>query len=257
MRTSRAPALCPGVIALVLTVLGLTLFAGDAGAANTRVSIGNFSWSTNPEIDLGERVIWHWVGPDTAHSVTGTGPGGGRVDSDPLTAYPNRAVGSTFEYAFDQPGTYSFVCKVHASVRGSVTVSETPGDPESDPGPAPDVFWDDEAPQLEEVRPLDTLLVAGTPGELRFAINERARADVDYFRVVRVGTKKRPRWVRRFAGYSEWQTFIGYNVVDYGAPSETFPGEPGRYYAVLRATDPSRNIAGPIPFRFEIAAPRR
>ena len=36
---------CPGVIALVLTVVGLSVFAGGADAANTRVSVGNFVWS--------------------------------------------------------------------------------------------------------------------------------------------------------------------------------------------------------------------
>jgi hypothetical protein len=63
------------VVALVLTVVGLSVFAGGADAANTRVSVGNFVWSKDPEIDLGEKVIWDWIGPDTAHSITGTGPG--------------------------------------------------------------------------------------------------------------------------------------------------------------------------------------
>ena len=243
---------------MVLTVVGLSVFAGGADAASTRVSIGSFEWSKDPEIDLGEKVIWDWIGPDTAHSVTGTGPGGVRVDSDPRTSYPNHPIGDSFEYTFDEPGQFTFACKIHSSVGGTVTVSDTPGDPDSDPGPAPEVFWDEEAPQLEEVRPLGTLLGSGgTGGELRFAINEKALADVEYYRVVKVGPKKRPRWVRRFAGYSEWQTFIGYNIVDYGVRSETFPALPGRYVGLLRATDPSGNIAGPATFRFEIAAPPR
>jgi plastocyanin len=239
-------------------VFGLSVFASGADAANTRVSIGGFIWSKDPEIDLGEKVIWDWIGPDTAHSVTGTGPGGIQVDSDPLTAYPSHPIGDTFEYSFDEPGQFTFVCKVHSSVRGTVTVSDTPGDPESDPGPPPEVFWDDEAPQLEEVRPLDTRLShRGRGGELKFAINEKAVADVDYFRVVKVGPKKRPRWVRRYAGYSEWQTFIGYNVVTFGARSASFPAAPGRYIGLLRATDESGNIAGPVEFRFEITKPRK
>ncbi len=248
-------AVCPGVVALVLTVVGLSVFAGGADAANTRVSVGNFVWSKDPGIDLGEKVIWDWIGPDTAHSITGTGPGGVRVDSDPLTAYPSHPIGDTFDYTFEEPGTFTFACKVHASVRGTVTVSDTPGDPGSDPGPAPEVFWDDEAPQLEEVRPLDTRLIDGSSGELRFGINEKALADVEYYRVVKTGPRKRPRWVRRYAGYSEWQTFIGYNIVDYGIESETFPATPGRYVGLLRATDESGNIAGPVTFRFEIASP--
>jgi plastocyanin len=244
------------VIALVLTVVGLSVFAGGADAASTRVSIGNFEWSKDPQIDLGERVIWDWIGPDSAHSVTGRGPGGVLVDSDPLTAYPNHAIGDTFEYTFDEPGQFTFVCKVHASVRGTVTVSDTPGDPNSDPGPAPQVFWDGEAPQLEEVRPLQSRLGhRGNGGELRFAISEKALADVEYYRVVKTGPKKNRRWVRKFVGYSEWETFVGYNIVQYGVRSETFPASPGRYVGLLRATDQSGNIAGPVTFRFEIAAP--
>ena len=237
-------------------MVGLSVFAGGADAANTRVSIGNFAWSNDPEIDLGEKVIWHWVGPDTAHSVTGAGPNGVLVDSDAGNNSPNHPLGDTFEYSFDQAGTYSFSCKLHATVRGTVTVSDRPGDPDSDPGPAPEVFWDEEAPQLDEVRPVDSRLgYKGKGGELSFAISERAVVDLEYFRLVKVGPKKRPRWVRRFAGFSEWQTFIGYNFVNYGAKSANFQSAPGRYVGLLRATDPSGNVTEPVKFRFEIAAP--
>lgn len=248
---------CPALLALLVTVLGLSLLADDAGATNTRVSIGGFEWSKDPEIDLGEKVIWHWVGPDTAHSVTGIGPGGVGVDSDPMVSTPNHPIGDTFEYTFDQPGTYSFACKLHSSVRGTVSVSENPGDSLSDPGPAPEVFWDEEAPQLDEVVPLGTVLRPGGPGaKLAFAVSEVGIADVEYYRFVRQGTGTRARWGRRYVGYSEWPTYIGYNVVRYGAKSNTFSALPGRYAGLLRVTDGSNNIAGPVEFRFKIATPK-
>ena len=251
----RPKGICLAPVLLLVVVATLSLTTDRAGAANTRVSIANFAWSKEPGIDLGERVIWDWIGPDTAHSVTGVGPGGAWVDSDPLTSYPNHSLGDSFEYTFDEPGQFTFACKIHSSVRGTVTVSGNPGDPESDPGPAPEVSWDEVAPRLEEVRPLRAELgYRGKGGELRFAINERALADAEYFRVVRVGSKRRPRWIRQFAGHSEWPTFIGYNEVRFAARSETFPAAPGRYVGLLRATDESGNIAGPVPFRFEIKA---
>ena len=249
---------CPGLLALLLTVLGFSLLADDAGAANTRVSIGGFEWSKDPGIDLGEKVIWHWVGPDTAHSVTGIGPGGLKVDSDPMVSTPNHPVGDTFEYTFDQPGTYSFACKLHRSVGGTVSVSETTGDPQSDPGPAPEVFWDEEPPQLDEVVPLSTVLRPGGQGaDLAFAVGEVGIADAEYYRLVRQGTGKRARWVRRYAGFSEWPTYIGYNVVRYGAKSSSFSAVPGRYVGLLRVTDGSNNVAGPVEFQFKIAAPKK
>lgn len=238
--------------------MGLSLAASDAGAANTRVSIGDFQWSKDPEIDLGEKVIWHWVGPDTAHSVTGRGPGGVPVDSDPMITSPNHPVGDSFEYTFDEPGAFTFACKLHGSVRGTVSVSDRPGNPDSDPGPPPEIFWDEEPPQLDEVVPLESFLGPGGFGaDLAFAVSEFGLADAEYHRLVRQGKGKRARWVRRFAGYSEWPTYIGYNVVRYGVRSSTFAARPGRYVGLLRVTDGSNNVAGPVEFRFEIAKPRK
>lgn len=66
-----------GLASLTLLSLVLLLFASsdEADAANTRVGISGFAWSKQPSIDLGESITWDWLGPDTAHSVTGTGPG--------------------------------------------------------------------------------------------------------------------------------------------------------------------------------------
>lgn len=243
---------CPGVIALVLTVAGLSLFAGGADAANTRVTIADFRWSQNPSIDLGEKVIWDWPGPDTAHSVTGTGPGGVRIDSDPQSSFPSHRAGDSFEVPFDQSGIYTFACKIHPVVRGTVSVSDTPGDPTSDPGPPPPPAIDDQKPNLEEIVPLKTRLGSrGGGAEVRFAIDERTTADIEYWRFPPGRRGARPV----FAGFSEWETHIGYNFVRYGARTADFRARPGRYLARLRATDESGNIAGPFTFRFEIASP--
>lgn len=258
VRAASRNRTCPGLLIVLVVVAGLSFSADGAGAANTRVSIGSFQWSKDPGVDLGEKVIWHWVGPDTAHSVTGRGPRGVLVDSDPMITSPNHPIGDTFEYTFDEPGTYSFACKLHSSVRGTVSVSAEPGDPNSDPGPSPEVFWDDEPPQLDEVVLRSGLLGPGGRGaDLAFAVSEIGLADAEYYRLVRQGKGERARLVRRFAGYSEWPTYIGYNLVRYGARSSTFAANPGRYVGLLRVTDASNNVAGPVEFRFEITKPKK
>jgi plastocyanin len=241
--------------ALLATIALSAVLAAPAKAVNTRVSISDFRWSQDPSIDLNESVTWDWIGPDLLHSVTGTGPGGVEIDSDPGLSTPVHSLGDTFTVRFDEPGQYSFQCKLHRGVGGTVTVSDQPGDPDSDPGPQPPLKVDMEAPQLDEVRLLRTRIGhRGRGTTLAFAVNERGIADVDYYRVVRVAKR---RWVRRFAGYSEWSTFIGYNRVPFARNSPTFRPRPGRYVALLRATDESANMTDPVTLRFEINQPPR
>lgn len=252
MRDRLGLVACPGVIALVLTVVGLSVFAGGADAANTRVTITDFQWSQNPSIDLNEKVIWDWPGPDTAHSVTGRGPGGVQVDSDPGNPFPQHRAGDFFEVPFDQPGIYTFACKIHPVVRGTVTVSDQPGDPDSDPGPAPIPFIDDRIPTLEEVAPMKVRLgPLGRGAGIRFAVDEKATADIEYWRLPPRGSVLKPR----FMGFTQWSTHIGYNYRTYAARTAEFAAKPGRYEARLRVTDEAGNIAGPVRFGFEIASP--
>jgi len=247
---SRPATLIAAVFAVILAVGSVALFATPSHAANTRVSISDFRWSKDPSIDLNESVTWDWIGPDLLHSVTGTGPGGVLIDSDPGLVTPVHNLGDTFTVRFDEAGQYSFQCKLHSGVRGTVTVSDLPGDPDSDPGPQPPINADLEAPQLDEVRLINPRMgPRGKGGLLTFALSERGTADVEYFRVVRVSRK---RWVRRFEGYSIWPTLIGYNRVALAKRSPTFPAVPGRYFALLRATDQRSNTTDPVALRFEI-----
>ena len=245
---------CVAPFVLFATVAVLSLSTEGADAANTRVSISNFAWSQNPEIDLDESVTWDWLGPDTTHSVTGTGPGGTPVDSDPGATFPRHVPGDTFTVSFPEAGRFTFVCKIHSAVRGTVTVSGNPGDPNSDPGPQPPVFFDGAPPDLREARVRQTVLgPKGNGTGLTFAIDERATADADYFRLVGKGR----RTVRKFAGFSEWKTFIGYNEVRFAARTDSFRARPGRYVALLRATDDSGNATRPVTLGFEIKAPSK
>ena len=142
----------------VITALGAglaaaaLLFAATAGAANRRVSIGHYQWSMPQlHLDLGEHVTWYWVGPDTMHSVTGVSSNDSGIDSDRGINTPNHPLGDTFQVTFDHPGTYRFQCKLHPGVRGTIDVSSTPGDPNTEIDPVPKINFDLTPPHLSEV----------------------------------------------------------------------------------------------------------
>jgi len=236
----RLLASCAAALAAV------ALLATPAAAKNTRVSIANYAWSEPAvHIDLGEKVTWDWLGPDLAHSVTGVSANDAGWDSDPHTDAPAHRAGDSFTLQFNQPGAYLFRCKLHASVRGEVIVSATPGDPNSDPGPQPPLNLDVVRPTLGSVS-LTSKRVHGRHGiETSAQVNERGLLDAEYYRLL-------PRGRRAYAGYETWPTFIGINRFALGARWKRFKAKPGRYEAVLRATDSSENASKPVRKRFAI-----
>jgi plastocyanin len=237
---------------LVRRLLGVLaaflILAPAAQAANTRVSISNYRWS-NPEvhINLGEKVTWDWLGPDLAHSVTGISANDLQWDSDPDTDAPNHRPGDAFTLQFAQPGTYYFQCKLHAFVKGEVVVSDVPGDPNSNPGPRPPLRIDLKPPTLGQIalaKP-STTGRAGIP--TKATISEKGTLDAEYYLL-------KPGGKRVYNGYHVWKTYIGYNQVRLGAAWKHFKARPGRYQAVLRATDESANVSKPVKKIFTIAA---
>jgi plastocyanin len=239
---------------LLVPLVGLLLAAATlavpaAQAANTRVEISNYRWS-NPEVhvNLGEKVTWDWLGPDLAHSVTGISANDLQWDSDPTTDAPSHQPGDSFVLQFSQPGVYYFQCKLHAFVRGEVVVSESPGDPNSDPGPRPPLRIDIKPPTLGGIALANpkTSSRAGIP--TKATINEKGTLDAEYYRL-------KPGGGRVYNGYHVWKTFIGYNHFRLGAAWKHFHARPGRYQAVLRATDQSANVSQPVKKTFTIAGP--
>ncbi len=236
---------------MVPRLLGLAaavvfLFPAGAGAANTRVSIANYAWSQpQVHVDLGEKVTWDWLGPDLAHSVTGISANDLQWDSDPGTDAPAHRAGDSYTLQFDQPGEYYFQCKLHAAVRGEVIVSGVPGDPNSDPGPQAPLNLDLKAPTLGSV----SMPKAQTNGhgglEFSVQISERGSLDAEYYRFNSKGK-------RVYNGFDRWKTFIGINHLRLGARWKHFRARPGRYLAVLRATDESANESKPLRKRFTI-----
>lgn len=228
---------------LLLALAALLPAAADG--ANRRISISDYRWSEpQVSVDLGEHVSWYWVGPDTMHSVTGTSANAAGRDSDPGVSQPEHVIGDEFQLSFDAPGVYEFHCKLHTTVKGTVTVSASPGDPATESDPIPRSQVDLQPPRLREVE-LGARTFGRRGTSLRFELAERAKLQADIYRYDVDGR-------RHFAGYASWRGHVGFNGVRIGGRSDHFRPRPGGYLAVLRATDEARNTGTPKRLRFAI-----
>jgi plastocyanin len=235
------------LIAAIVAVLAIALaLAGPALGANRRIAIGHYQWSSPLiNLDLGEHITWYWVGPDTMHSVTGTSANDEGIDSDKGNDFPHHDLGSSFQVTFNTPGTYTFQCKLHSIVRGTVVVSDNPGDPSTEPDPVPPNNVDLSPPYMDGLRLASpTFGKAGT--RLHFGLDERGSVDAEIYRLT--GPKHR----RRFAGWQRWKTYVGLNDVRFANSTKHFQPRPGRYVAEIRATDRSNNTTRPQRVSFTI-----
>jgi plastocyanin len=231
-------------LALGLALLvALLLVAAPADAANRRIAISDYQWSDpNIHIDLGEHVTWYWTGPDLMHSITGQPPNATQWDSDPGTL-PQHSIGDDYQVTFDKPGVYRFQCKIHSLVRGTVTVSDKPGDPDAEPDPVPKSNVDRTAPKMRGVKLPVKFGKRGAP--LQYSLNEAAKLDVEYYRLSKKGK-------RRFAGYAKYKGYVGYNRARIGKRKPHFKPKQGRYEVVLRVSDAAHNTSKPKQRRFRI-----
>jgi plastocyanin len=239
-------------LAIGLAAAALLVGPGSAAADNTRVSIFDYQWSNKEvHINLGEKVTWDWLGPDLEHSVTGISPDDLQWDSDPGTDVPRHRAGDEYTLEFTQPGVYLFQCKLHAWVHGEVVVGDTPGNPFSNPGPRPPLNIDLTPPTIGDVKLRRTKLRGDKGTAMRASISEGGKLDAEYYRLDSKGH-------RVYNGYHEWGTFLGINHIRLAARRPHFKARPGRYLAVLRATDESQNTSKPVTKVFTIlgATPR-
>jgi plastocyanin len=158
--------------------------ATDGHPGHGATTIGISLYAFRPErVDViaGDVVFWRWDGPDIDHSVTGSGPGK-TFESDPgkAPAELSHRAGDTYGEQFSQPGTYSFHCRKHDSMRGVVVVA-----PDVGGGPVP---VDRVAPRLTGVAlvPATMCRRCRRPGaRLRFTLSEPADLEADVRRVRR------------------------------------------------------------------------
>jgi plastocyanin len=226
---------------LPLLLVGLGLGGGAAAAAPARaadVTIQNFQFNPSTvTIAQGDTVTWHYAGPDTNHSVTSDPGQADSWDSDP--EHPPSAAdhvpGSTFARTFSVPGSFTYFCKVHPTMRGTVKVTGAGGEP---PAPAP---ADTTAPALTGVKAKGGQTCSRRarhcnpkPTTVRFTLSEDAKV-----RVAAAGRKSAT--VTRAAQ-------AGANTVKISP--RRLP--PGRYRLSLSATDSAGNSSPTLHVRVTV-----
>jgi plastocyanin len=91
--------------------------AEDGGGTGDAVTISDFSFE--PEdltVSSGTTVTWTNSEGEPVHTVTSDDGAPADFDSDDVDP------GGTFEFTFEEAGEYPYVCKIHASMNGTVTV---------------------------------------------------------------------------------------------------------------------------------------
>ena len=105
-------------------MLAATLLSAPAAqAADKTVNVGPGktlnpgSWTINP----GDTVTWHWV--ENADHHIASNPGS-------LEFWDSGMRGSgDFVHAFQKPGSFSYVCKLHEEMNGTITVAAAQAEP--------------------------------------------------------------------------------------------------------------------------------
>jgi plastocyanin len=88
-----------------------------ASAENAEpVAIRDFAFDP-PDLSVAVGASVTWTNEDgTTHTV--------RDSTGAVIASPNLAQGNTYTATFSEPGTYDYICTIHTSMTGSVTVTE-------------------------------------------------------------------------------------------------------------------------------------
>jgi plastocyanin len=218
---------------LVGAMVFVALLVAPAWAADGEVSVANFDFSPSSiRIEPGDSVTWRFAGPDTNHSVTSDPGQLDSFDSDPGNNSPLHAPGTTFSHKFDTPGRFTYHCKVHGLMQGTVQVG---------------------APPVDTTAPtLSSLSVKGgrscakhagrkcrkRPTRISFSLSEAARVRIAF---KRLGGGRSPKPVVRSGN-------PGVNRIKLS----TKRVKPGRYRATVTATDTAGNKSAAKKRRFRV-----
>jgi len=113
-------------VALLAIVFGATagvFSAGTASAANHNVSISGFAFNPGSiTVAVGDTVTWanNDSVPHTATSASGVTPA---FDTN------NIQPGTSASVTFNQAGTFSYFCKIHPNMTGTVIVTAASASP--------------------------------------------------------------------------------------------------------------------------------
>ena len=111
------------VLAAGVLVLGACGGSGSPAAAPAgpagpdHVTVANFAYSPDAlTVHVGDTVTWDFHQPEAPHNVV-SGSGADEFNSGAPQGH------GQFAHRFTQAGTYSYVCTVHPSMKGTVTVT--------------------------------------------------------------------------------------------------------------------------------------
>jgi plastocyanin len=100
-----------GLSLLVLTACGGTDGTDATAPDGPAVFLRNLAYDpVEITIQSGETVTWVWDDGGTGHNVVGEG-----FRSELIT-------GGTFSHTFEDPGTYTYMCRIHPNMVGTVIV---------------------------------------------------------------------------------------------------------------------------------------
>jgi plastocyanin len=90
-----------------------TVAPGTTIVEGATITVANFQFTpADVEITVGQTVAFIFTsGTHTASAVDGSWSSG------------EKSAGGNFEIAFDEPGTFDFVCQIHGSMQGTITVT--------------------------------------------------------------------------------------------------------------------------------------
>ncbi len=96
------------VFASALLLAGMSA----ATAADTAVTIKNFSFAMDVTVTPGSTVTWKNLDGEP-HTV---------VSADGLFRSPALDQNDSFSFKFDKPGVYKYICSIHPKMRAVITV---------------------------------------------------------------------------------------------------------------------------------------
>jgi plastocyanin len=110
-----------------------------SGPVTRHIAIANYTFApTTITIKTGDTVAWDWSGPDVNHSVTSSTAGvtfdshAGLTDNQ-ITGAP----AGGFSHTFNSVGTYTYFCRVHTDMTGTINVTTPPATPDTTAPAAP------------------------------------------------------------------------------------------------------------------------
>lgn len=140
-RRSGIPRVTAALAVVGCVVAGVSVAAAAEPKADETVTGLTSSWD-KPTLAMqtGDTITWTWTpatGGGQPHNVVGTpnaaDPAWGQIVEPPFEDGGPAPQGGT-SFTFTQPGTYEFLCQVHAgTMRGTVTVTGAPTTPTATP----------------------------------------------------------------------------------------------------------------------------